>query len=95
MIKRILWFSAGSLVLSTALLVIVSPGMFRAAFAWLLDHPCTPIAGGLATWAIITLLGQKDLQKAIWIELAAIVTLFNREFTVLGMSFISSLWRAL
>lgn len=74
------------------------PDVFHQVFGWLLSHPLTPLSGAMALWAIIALLGEKNLRKATWIESLAILLLFHVEFMNLFRSVLYSLvriWRML
>ncbi len=98
MIRRVLWFLAASIVSGGAAVLFLRPDVFHQVFVWLLGHPLTPLSGAMALWAIIALLGEKNLRKAIRIEALAIVLLFHVEFMDFFESIVQSLirlWRML
>ena len=98
MIRRVLWFLAASIVSGGAAVLFLRPDVFHQVFGWLLGHPLTPLSGAMALWAIIALLGEKNLRKATWIESLAILLLFHVEFMNLFRSVLYSLvriWRML
>ncbi len=89
MIKQSIWFIVGSIVLVLGAAALFRRDFINSGFSWMLEHPMIPLAGGLALWAIIALLGEKNLKKAIWLEVIALGVLFHVEFKVF---FESVLW---
>jgi len=95
--NKIIWFTVGSIILTLAAIVFLRQDLVHLTFNWLLNHPFIPVSASLALWAIISLLGEKNLRKATWLELAAVGTLFHQDFSAFLISFLYSLsnfWRA-
>ena len=98
MARKIIWFIAGSIGISMGMILFLRQDLLHSAFSCLLANPLVPISGALALWAIISLLGEKNLKKATWLELVAVGTLFHEEFSSLFRSILyslSNLWRML
>lgn len=98
MLRKLLWAIAGCIAITASVIWFARPCLIHSTFQWLLEHPFAPISAALALWAILALLGEKNLQKAIRIELVALIVLFHQDFGGLALSVFNSIaafWRGL